>query len=545
MPHHFNQSIFYLLLLASSLVQGSNLTTAQQLLEASQEGDLVTINELVKAKKVDINSKDLETGNTALHYACQKEDKETIRYLLACNAQFNIPNKKSETALSYIKKYNCSKDITELFIKKGASFDKKPPSNTEPSTPILKKTVPQEFFDAAKTGDLNKLKYYIENQGVNSNSQDSYRNTVLHYACEKNHELIIHYLINKKATLNIPGFNGNQALYNVCRYGSLATFNRFTSSKTIDFSHIDPYFYAAIQGDNLEILLHLFQNYEIESDYLPSFYCYAINTGALKIVKYFIEERQINKNTLFTTKLSAATKYTSLFFYLLIKGKPFKQEDTDYLSLAIYNRQWPLALYLIKKKYPSRYPTENLISDALEQSKKLEQENPQESVFDQAFPLIRALIQYATKTINIFKIHHRKKLVLALMPLTKKAQQTPKLFLSDLSCFLSALCNKYTFPIKINDLSPLAENYTKTPEEIWVLTNWLPHTIKVSSLLSHERKIEQRCTKELSWYNNMWKDERLHATQAFYYFKNLQTLAKKAVNKQTKNSKNDLVIYFD
>jgi len=179
----------------------------------------------------------------------------------------------------------------------------------------------------------------------------------------------------------------------------------------------------------------------------------------------------------------------------------------------------------------------------LEQSKKLEQENPQESVFDQAFPLIRALIQYATKTINIFKIHHRKKLVLALMPLTKKAQQTPKLFLSDLSCFLSALCNKYTFTIKINDLSPLAENYTKTPEEIWVLTNWLPHTIKVSFLLSNERRSEQRCTKELSWYKDTWENECLHATGALCYFKNLQALAKKAKNKRGKNSKQDLTIY--
>jgi len=543
MAHHFNHPIFYLLLFTSFFTRGSNLAYDQQLLTASEEGDLVTIKDLVETKKVAINSQDLKTGNTALHNACQKEDTETIRYLLKHKAKFNIPNLQGETALTYVQTYHCSESIIKLFTKSGALLKSLSLNEISPSTPILKRTASQNFFDAAKTGDLIQLKEYIEKQGININSQDSSKNTALHYACEKNHEPIINYLIDKKATLNIPGFNGKQALHKVCRYGSVATFELFARSKTIDFSHITPYFYAAIQGKNLEILRFLFQNYEINSNDLPSFYCYAINVGALKIVKYFIEERQIKKNQLFTTELGAATQYSSIFFYLLKNGKPFQSEATDCLSSAIYHRQWPIALFLSKKQYPSSHPTEELISEALEQGKKLEKEGAKESPSDQLFPLVRALVQYAATEIDVSKIHHRKKLVLALVPLTKNAQKTPQLFLESFHHFLPALCDKHTFPTKISAHSLLAKDYTKTPEEIWVLTNWLPHTIKVSFLLSNERRSEQRCTKELSWYKDTWENECLHATGALCYFKNLQALAKKAKNKRGKNSKQDLTIY--
>ncbi|HBY06099.1 TPA: hypothetical protein DEG75_04105 [Candidatus Dependentiae bacterium] len=326
------------------------------LLNAALTGDLATIKDLVKTKKVSVNSQCPKTGNTALHYACQKEDKETIRYLLACKAKFDIPNKKSETALYYVKKYNCSQSITRLFTDKGANFQKIVPPSSSIKTTISKKITP-----------VKKIKKFI--------------------------------------------------------------------------------------------------------------------------------------------------------------APVIEEEEIDLLFSAINLRQWPHALDLIQKNYQSKQSTKKLLSAALEQAALLEKQNDSR----QSFPLIRMLIQKKFKNITISSFFYDKNeamLIKAITPFDKTPQET----CSSFGAYLPALCDEHRCPQHVFNIpeSTWKKRYTKPAEDIWALTNWLPIPFKTLSSDSIEEQSQQKCKQKLLYNQRIWEDPYLRATQALFYFKKLQNLAKKS-----------------
>lgn len=65
---------------------------------------------------------------------------------------------------------------------------------------------------ASDRGDLDILKFLIEDRSADINFQDHTGQTALHYAVSCSHEEICQYLINKGATINIQDEDGTTAL---------------------------------------------------------------------------------------------------------------------------------------------------------------------------------------------------------------------------------------------------------------------------------------------------------------------------------------------
>ena len=93
-----------------------------------------------------LNIQDKENGNTALHYACQKNNNKIIQYLLEFNSDPNIKNNNRQTSLHI----------------------------------------------AAKEGYVNICKILTDN-GALLNIYDSNKKTPIHYACENNYSELINY----------------------------------------------------------------------------------------------------------------------------------------------------------------------------------------------------------------------------------------------------------------------------------------------------------------------------------------------------------------
>ena len=100
----------------------------------------------IQKNAFNINIQDKENGNTALHYACQKNNKKIIQYLLDSNSDPNIKNNNMQTPLHI----------------------------------------------AAKEGYIDICKVLIDN-GALLNIYDSNKKTPIHYACENNFSELIKY----------------------------------------------------------------------------------------------------------------------------------------------------------------------------------------------------------------------------------------------------------------------------------------------------------------------------------------------------------------
>ena len=55
-----------------------------------------------------------------------------------------------------------------------------------------------DVWEAANLGDLNWVRNFIEEQGVDVNATDSVGSTPLHWAAYRNHIAIVNYLLNEK-----------------------------------------------------------------------------------------------------------------------------------------------------------------------------------------------------------------------------------------------------------------------------------------------------------------------------------------------------------
>ena len=71
----------------------------------------------------------------------------------------------------------------------------------------------KDVWEAANLGDLNWVRTFIEEQGVDVNARDSVGSTPLHWAAYRNHISIVNYLLNEK-----NAFIDAQNVNKVCVY---------------------------------------------------------------------------------------------------------------------------------------------------------------------------------------------------------------------------------------------------------------------------------------------------------------------------------------
>lgn len=54
----------------------------------------------------------------------------------------------------------------------------------------------EDVFIASSYGHLDKLKQLLKEKNLSLNIQDGYGNSLLHWACYRNHKNVVEYLLN-------------------------------------------------------------------------------------------------------------------------------------------------------------------------------------------------------------------------------------------------------------------------------------------------------------------------------------------------------------
>ena len=154
---------------------------------------------------------------------------------------------------------------------------------------------------AAREGNLEIVKFLIEKMGCDTNIVDIYGNEVIHIAALQGHLPVLKYLINEKnIDKNSHSTKGTTPLSAAAAKGNLVIVKYLLEigSAIEDGDFRTPMHYAS-QFDHLGTVKYLMDSY-------PSMYLcntsispltYASEGGSLNVIKYFIEEKNHDPNT--------------------------------------------------------------------------------------------------------------------------------------------------------------------------------------------------------------------------------------------------------
>lgn len=105
-----------------------------EFLKAVKDRDGTKVTEaLNKPGSVLVNSRDVSTGESALHYVVQRRDATWLRFLLGKGANANLADKKGVTALQLASELGWT-DGVEILVGAGASIDV---NNIAGETPLI------------------------------------------------------------------------------------------------------------------------------------------------------------------------------------------------------------------------------------------------------------------------------------------------------------------------------------------------------------------------------------------------------------------------
>ena len=143
---------------------------------AASSNKTAVISKLLAHQQCDINAQN-KKGNTPLHLACYKRSLEVVKVLLEMRCSTNIPNRKGETA----------QDI---------------PLNEDGDCLL---------HIACQWGDVDIVRYLINDERCNPNVQNANLDTPLHIVCYSKSLDIIRFLLEKRCSTNIPDKKGETA----------------------------------------------------------------------------------------------------------------------------------------------------------------------------------------------------------------------------------------------------------------------------------------------------------------------------------------------
>ncbi|ORX49588.1 ankyrin, partial [Piromyces finnis] len=184
---------------------------------------------LITRNNESINIRD-DKGNTLLHIACQRGDKDMVKCLIDNGANIFIQNNNDDTPVALAEKNDDKKKINinaqnnkgltllhyaweqgnekivKYLIEKGADTSIK--SNNR-STSL-------HWACKSKSDNINLVKYLIEEKGLDIKIKDKYEKIPFHYACYKGNENIVKYLIKKGANPRAKNSYGRISLHFAC-----------------------------------------------------------------------------------------------------------------------------------------------------------------------------------------------------------------------------------------------------------------------------------------------------------------------------------------
>lgn len=182
--------------LGSKKIISDYLSTEQSLLH---EAVLSSSFEVCKFFVSNVKSLDLtdNDGNTALHLAVKQMNAAIVRLLVDGGANLIATDESGNTPLDLITSKHSS-DILLCLLKKMDIF----------KDYRFKDSL---IFHAASFGCLESVKILITS-GINGNSEDSEKNTALHFAAQEGHKNIVEYLLNKGSEINLENHKGKTPL---------------------------------------------------------------------------------------------------------------------------------------------------------------------------------------------------------------------------------------------------------------------------------------------------------------------------------------------
>lgn len=174
------------------------LAMADEIHDASQQGDISTVKKLVEETPELINLKD-ETGQTPLHFAAAGGQAEVAQFLLSKGADVNALNTVNQSVLLYAA-YFGNAEITAALIAGGARLN---------DQDIVGRT-PLHY--AARQRSVDALTLLIDNK-ADLNARDSIGETPLHFAIRWGYDDVAEMLIDAGAELNVKKDDGTSYLH--------------------------------------------------------------------------------------------------------------------------------------------------------------------------------------------------------------------------------------------------------------------------------------------------------------------------------------------
>ncbi len=187
--------VFFILIENNANVNAKDIYCRTPLFYSIFNKSILSISEIMVEAGANVNVFD-KYGNTLLHAAVLNGDMNKVLYTLqTLNIDINTPNNDGETPIYYaVRRGNLR--ILSYLLKKGSSFND------------------DLLHVAVWHGNLEVIKFLIDELKIDINARNKYGETPLHYAAKTNNEQLITYLLNRGANPNIKD-NEHRTPYDV------------------------------------------------------------------------------------------------------------------------------------------------------------------------------------------------------------------------------------------------------------------------------------------------------------------------------------------
>ncbi|CAF4061836.1 unnamed protein product, partial [Adineta steineri] len=176
------------------------------------------------ANLTQLNAQDPVTGHTTLYTAARSGNLAAVQFLTEQGAEPDLSQRTKSTALHVAAFYGHA-DVVRCLLESGADYRIKNSGNCTAEDEAYNPDVKQVFTELKQNDYVrvaaNELNWFLEN-GLTQHQDTEYfaqRQTLLHCACKKGYDDLVHWLIEQKlANLDLVDFNGNSALH-LAAYG--------------------------------------------------------------------------------------------------------------------------------------------------------------------------------------------------------------------------------------------------------------------------------------------------------------------------------------
>ena len=244
---------------------GADKDIIKELFFYSYENNLEIFKYLIEEKKIDINIKN-DSGKTVLFYACANDNLELVKYLVEHGADVNAKDKDGISvilntliesighpiSLSTLKPKGENLEIVKCLVEHGAYIDddilfvachtgelelvKYLIEEKKLDINVKEKGGDTLLFRACGSGNLELVKYLVEEKKLDINAVNEYGQTALFDACEKGNIEIVKYLIKNGANINSKNKKGQTALFDCFYAGGNIELVKYLISKGIDIN---------------------------------------------------------------------------------------------------------------------------------------------------------------------------------------------------------------------------------------------------------------------------------------------------------------------